>query len=229
MSIIETLLSLLFPERCVGCSAPGVAFCSRCRAALAPYADDIPAALATQHETRILFVYQGCIRSAVHLLKYRRQRRAARPLGALLAEDLARRPLPIDAIAAIPLHQSRQATRGFNQAEALAAEVSRRCGAPLIGAELQRVRATEQQAKLDARQRAANVRDAFRWCAPYPPPRRILLVDDVLTTGATMGACTEALLAAGAHEVSGIALARSRLADPSYSGIGTSRRPVRPS
>ena len=136
-------------------------------------------------------------------------RRIAIPLGALMAEHLIAQPAAVEAVLAIPLHSARLAERGFNQAEALAREIANLLDLPLINTGLTRVRATEQQAKLDARARADNMRGAFAWDGA-PPPRRLLLVDDVLTTGATMGACAIVLRDAGAEAVHGLALARSR-------------------
>jgi ComF family protein len=209
-SLLDALLALLFPDRCAGCKRGGALLCAACRAALRPYPGGLRNQPASLAEVRIVYLFEGPLRAAVHQLKYRRVRRMARPLGELLAAEMIARPLPFEAVTAIPLHAARLAERGFNQAEAIAAEVARAAQRELIGAGLARTRATEQQAQLDARARAENVRGAFAWVGAAPPPRQVLLVDDVLTTGATMGACAEALRAAGAAEVYGLALARSR-------------------
>jgi ComF family protein len=166
----------------------------------------MPAGLS---DMRIAYIFQSPLREAVHQLKYRRVRRVAEPLGALMAEHVIAQPAAVDAVLAIPLHSARLAERGFNQAEALACEIANLLDLPLIDTGLARVRATEQQAKLDARARADNMRGAFAWRGAAPP-RRLLLVDDVLTTGATMGACAIVLRDAGAEAVHGLALARSR-------------------
>jgi ComF family protein len=209
VSFLDPLLALLFPERCGGCGCFGDLFCPGCRAALAPYppgADRFPTSLA---DVRIAFLFGGPLRKAVHAFKYQSVRRLARPLGALMAAQLAADPPAVDALVAVPLHRDRLAERGFNQADALAQEIARAMRIPLLGAGLERVRATEQQAHLDARGRADNLRGAFRWQGAAPP-HSVAIVDDVLTTGATMGACAEALRAAGAERVYGFALARSR-------------------
>ena len=207
--LLDAFLALLFPDRCAGCARFGALFCPSCRAALAPYPGTLrrmPAGLA---DVRIAYIFQSPLREAVHQLKYRRVRRVAEPLGLLMAEHVVARPVAADAVLAIPLHAARLAERGFNQAEALAREIARLLDLPLIENGLARVRATEQQARLDARARAENMRGAFAWRGTAPP-RRLLLVDDVLTTGATMGACAVALRDAGAEAVYGLALARSR-------------------
>ncbi|HEU5012117.1 MAG TPA: ComF family protein [Roseiflexaceae bacterium] len=210
-SLIESLLSVLFPERCVGCARPGALFCESCRATLQPYS----AQRSFQHPELdgvfIGFTFAGPLREAIHRFKYQRRRRCAGPLGTLLAAHV-----PPDLVAAnptivpVPLHAARQAERGFNQAQALAEEVARTLNLPLMPAGLVRQRATEQQARLDARSRHANVRDAFAWERAGSPPERLILVDDVITTGATVAACAETLRRAGAREVYALALARSR-------------------
>jgi ComF family protein len=209
-SLFESLLTFIFPDRCAGCRRLGALLCRTCRATLVPYPGEMRRLPAGLTSVRIAFIFQGPLREAVHRLKYRQVRRMAQPLGELLLAYLAAQPLAVDAVLAIPLHATRLAERGFNQAEALAHEVARGLGLPLISDGLVRVRATEQQARLDARAREENVRGAFHWQRMTRVPRRLLLVDDVLTTGATMGACAQALRAAGAQTIDGLALARSR-------------------
>jgi len=208
--ILGALLALLFPDRCAGCGRLGGLFCPACRSRLEPYPADGRSPPASLDGEFVAYTFQSPLREAVHQLKYRSARRMAQPLGALLAAHAAARHPPIDAVMSIPLHRERLAERGFNQAEALAREVARGMRRPLISGPLVRTRATEQQAHLDARGRAENMRDAFAWRGA-PPPRRILIVDDVYTTGATMAACAEALRGAGAEAIYGAALARSRL------------------
>ena len=207
-SILESFLTTLFPDRCGGCARLGELLCERCRGALMPYPRDPERFPASLDGVRVAFVFASPLREVVHQFKYRRVRRLAQPLGRLMAGHLAARPIAIDAVLPVPLHPQRLAERGFNQAEALAQEVAQALGRPLVRG-LERTRATGQQAHLDARQRADNVRGAFCWRAAAPPGR-LLIVDDVLTTGATIGACAEALREAGAESVYGLALARSR-------------------
>lgn len=209
--LLDALLKLLFPDRCAGCRKLGGLLCGACRAALVPYpGGDRRAPPASLSDVQIAFLFKSPLREAIHQLKYRRVQRMAQPLGELLAAHVCGPAATADAVLAIPLHAARLRERGFNQAEALASEVARALRRPLVGDQLIRTRATEQQAHLDARARAANMRDAFAWHGA-PPPRRLILVDDVYTTGATMGACAEALRAAGAEAVYGLALARSQL------------------
>jgi ComF family protein len=219
-SLLDSFLALLFPDRCGGCACLGELLCQRCRASFQPYpygSDRFPASL---NDIRVAFLFSGPLREAVHQFKYRRVRRLALPLGALMAASLVQRPLTADAVLPVPLHHDRLVERGFNQAEELACEVAHSLRLPLIAGGLSRIRATEQQAHLDARARAENMRGAFRWHGAHLP-YRVLLVDDVLTTGATMGACAEALRDAGAKVIYGLALARSR---PDHVGVSPTRK-----
>ena len=211
MTLLDALLRLLFPDRCAGCRRLGALFCASCQAALRPYTPDRRAPPAGLAQVSIGYVFQSPLREAIHQLKYRKAQHVAEPLGTLLATQIAAQARELDAVLAVPLHADRLAERGFNQAEALARAVARGLRLPLISGPLVRVRATEQQAtQADSRARAENMRGAFAWHGA-PPPARLVLVDDVYTTGATMGACAEALRHAGAASVCGLALARSQL------------------
>ena len=151
--------------------------------------------------------YGGWLRRAIHLFKYEGEPARAASLAPLLiaaAQDFPE----IDVIVPVPLHSSRQRRRGYNQAELLAAPLGRELQRPIVRL-LIRTRSTDQQAKLDAEARRRNVEDAFQ--APEPrvvAGRRVLLVDDVLTTGSTLNACADALHAAGASWIGVLTLAR---------------------
>ncbi|WP_238613277.1 ComF family protein [Candidatus Oscillochloris fontis] len=205
-SLMDALLGFLFPDRCVGCRRSGALFCPTCRAALRPYPlDDPPPGLDAM---LVPWLYEGALRQAIHRMKYRSQRRMAAPLGDLLAAQLRHHPQPADAIIPVPLHTTRLAERGFNQSTELAARIARATGIPLVSG-LERCRDTGHQAQLGRRERQQNIAAAFVWTVYAPPPARVLLVDDVLTTGATLVACADALRAVGTQEVRAVALARS--------------------
>ncbi|HYF63387.1 MAG TPA: ComF family protein, partial [Herpetosiphonaceae bacterium] len=127
------------------------------------------------------------------------------PLAALLADH---RPFAAAALVAVPLHPDRQRERGFNQAALLAGELSRLWEIPLVDG-LARVRATDHQVGQNLRERELNVSGAFAWTGAAPPPT-VLLIDDVLTTGATLLACSAALAEAGSGVVEALTLARAR-------------------
>jgi len=148
--------------------------------------------------------YEGVLRELIHLYKYGRVRTLARPLSGLLAQALPRDEA-FDAAVPVPLYWRRRLQRGFNQAELLARGLSRRTGIPVVKA-LGRVRATPTQAGLSNSARRQNVTRAFR--ARSVQGKRILLIDDVMTTGATAGACALALKQAGARRVALLTVAR---------------------
>jgi ComF family protein len=151
--------------------------------------------------------YEGALRRLIHLYKYGNVQTLAGPLSDLLSAALPR-DQRFDAVAGVPLHWRKRWHRGFNQAELLAKSLARRSGIPCVRA-LRRARATRTQAGLSNSGRRANVARAFR--ARRGPPlagKRILLVDDVMTTGSTGAACAAALKRAGAAYVALLTIAR---------------------
>lgn len=150
--------------------------------------------------------YEGELRELIHLFKYRGVQTLAAPLGKFLLQALPREQ-SFDVIVPMPLHWRKRWVRGFNQSELLAREVNRRWNTPLQRL-VTRVRNTSAQAGLTNAKRRDNVAGAFR-AKPAVKHMRVLLVDDVLTTGATAGACAAALKRAGAAHVTLLTLARA--------------------
>ncbi|MCU1336927.1 MAG: phosphoribosyltransferase [Bryobacterales bacterium] len=152
--------------------------------------------------------YEGTLRQLVHLFKYGGVRPLAGPFGRLLVHALPRET-SFDVIVPMPLHWFKQWQRGFNQADLLAREIGKKWHVPVRNV-IRRRRATSPQAGLTNAKRRANVRGAFR-VRPGRPLQgmRVLLVDDVVTTGATASACARVLKRAGAAHVSLLALART--------------------
>jgi ComF family protein len=145
--------------------------------------------------------------SVIHRLKYEGYFALAEPLGALMAAHWPSWLHSIDLLAPIPLHPKRERERGFNQSALLARSLARTRQLPVGEGLLRRTRYTTPQIELGPAERAENVRDAFAAASGKLQGRHVLLVDDVFTTGATMAAAAEALLAAGARAVSGYCLA----------------------
>jgi len=157
-----------------------------------------------------LYEAEGTIRQAILLFKYGGRLSLGRHLGRLMVEvtDRLLDPREFDLLIPVPLHPKREQERGFNQATLLAKEVGRGYGLPVGRRLLRRVRATEAQ-RGARKEREANVKGAFRVDRPEKVNgRRVLLIDDVFTTGATVSECAKALMAAGAAEVGIYTLAR---------------------
>jgi ComF family protein len=200
-NFLEELVGLLAPARCAACEEPAAgAFCDVCEALL----DPAPAVSA-------LFQYGGPIADAIHRLKYRDRSELGAPLGKLMAEAAGCWAGRVDAVVPVPLHWRRRRARGYDQAALLAGPIARALEAPLLAGGLRRVRHTPSQVDLphDARQR--NMSGAFA-PARLRGARRVLLVDDVRTTGATLSAASEALASGGVMEIHTLVLAARHLA-----------------
>jgi ComF family protein len=220
-SLIDRALDLAFPARCAGCGREGEPLCRTCSPALDARLDlpagtpigldgDLPDGLL---QLEWCAAFAGPVRGALHDLKYAGEQRLAQPLGRAVARRWARVAAGGDALVPVPVHADRRRKRGYDQAELIAAAAAPGLRLPLAPI-LERRRATTAQFDLDRAARAGNVRDAFglrpggdrrvlegRW---------IVLVDDVVTTGATLTACARALLDAGVVGVSAITVARER-------------------
>jgi ComF family protein len=208
--LFNTLLDLLAPRTCGGCDAPlrahQVAFCDACLEQVEP--------AEPADGTFACFRFAGPTKEAVHRVKFQRRSDVAARLG-LLFGNVAREELDLPSpsswwIVPVPLSAARLADRGFNQASELARGLGRGLGARVVHGLVRRVRSTLPQASLGRAERAANVSGAFTAARRHAlAGRRILVVDDVVTTGETLGAVQAALRDAGAAEVRGAALARA--------------------
>jgi ComF family protein len=155
--------------------------------------------------------YGDVVREAIHAFKFGGRRALAAPLGDLLAGTDARSldGGPVEVLVPVPLHPRRRRERGFNQAELLAARLGRAWGLPVATGVLIRTAATQPQTALTAAARRHNVRGAFAARRPADiRGRRVLLVDDIMTTGATAGECATCLAGAGAAAVGVVTVAR---------------------
>jgi len=206
---IELLAAVIAPPRCAACDAHVpllAAFCDACASTV----QRTEAQGGGAPGTFAAFVYGGAVARAIVRLKYERRPDLARPLGDLLWRRLAPHASALAGVVVVPvpLHPSRLADRGFNQAALLGSRVAHRLGAPLRPLALARVRDTPAQAALDRAARLANLEGAFVARRPgQVRARDVLLVDDVRTTGATLGACARALRAGGARSVATAAVA----------------------
>lgn len=213
-------LDVALPATCVGCGREGPPLCDACIPALDRRLDapaGVPIGLPGDLPAPLLQLdwcapFSGTARSALHAIKYGGEQRLAEPLGAAVARRWARVGVGTDLVTHVPVHAGRARSRGYDQAELIARAAARHLGLPYAPL-LARERATIAQFDLDRGDRAANVAGAFATRSdPVTDPagRWILLVDDVVTTGATLAACAEALERAGALGTSAITVARER-------------------
>lgn len=213
MGAIVALLDLLMPPACAGCGRSGSLLCDRCVGAFSPpfrvedrfVAPDAGVALGDALVLALAaFAYAGPMRRALAALKYSGASRLA-PMLARAATPSLRTLLAISGPAAlvpVPVHAERRRERGYNQAELIARALG---PSHLI---LERVRPTTKQHRLDRAARLANLRGAFRVASGVSVPSVVVLVDDIITTTATLEACASVLRAAGVEAVYGFAVAR---------------------
>lgn len=231
MSVLSGLLNLLFPAACPICGAAPDSyrlspFCSACWNSLQPYsgplcrqcgvplvsrlASTCEACIAeTPHFDRVLFygIYEGTLKEAIHLLKFGGVKRLAHPLGKLLCS--LRGYEMADALIPVPLHRKRLISREFNQSALLAKYVGEQISVPVIPDALLKTRNTRPQSNTDGRsERLKNIKNAFEVMQDVRG-KELVLVDDVITTGATIKECARVLMKAGAARVTVLALARS--------------------
>lgn len=210
--LLHTVLDLLYPPRCAGCGRVDTAWCESCQRE----SEHIPPprhieVLPPLAGIAASAVHSGKLREAVQALKYNNARTLARhPLGERLVQRLQALDWTIDRVIPVPLHTDRLKVRGYNQAQLLGEYVAEYMTLPLSPAALRRQRYTQSQVELGAAARLANVQGAFAADPASLTDQTILLIDDVYTTGATLSACAEAALAAGARAVYGLTVTAAR-------------------
>ncbi|TYZ11430.1 ComF family protein [Hymenobacter lutimineralis] len=222
-SVVDDFITLLFPRQCLGCSgvlARGEAFiCTDCRAQL-PYTDyhRLPEAenplarrfwgkVPVQHALSYLrFLRRGRVQHLLHQLKYQNQPEVGRVLGHWYGHELAQHTslsTDLDLIVPVPLHPRKLAKRGYNQSDSFAEGLAESLQRPWQAEALRRVEHTSSQTRKNRMQRWENVAEVFEVVNPAEVTgKHVLVVDDVLTTGATLEACALVVLAAGARTVS---------------------------
>ena len=250
--LVSALADLAMPPVCLGCQAPLVdhhALCAPCWAQIdfirppvcdrlglpLPYSVGeaaISAAAAAEppvyDRARAVGIYGGTLKSLLHDFKFRDRQELRRLFVRWLSEAGAPFWQEAQLIIPVPLHRGRLLKRRFNQAAVLGRELARHQGIPFAPLTLRRTRATPQQIGLTRQQRQDNVRGAFAvpdHLASTLYQHRIVLIDDVITTGATVAACTHALRQAGAAHVDVLALALANPGAGDGSSAGLSSAP----
>jgi ComF family protein len=222
----EAFVDSFFPPCCVGCGKPGCFLCGSCTRKLSRISLPICSKCGKPESTGALcpscwgwqsqidglrspFRFDGVMRHAIHQLKYRNLKSIAVYLARLLSDYLKFNPVPGEVILPVPLHNQRLKQRGYNQSALIARELGKLMELPVIEGCLLRLKDNPPQARTETvDDRHRNVVDAFACIDQRLNGKRILLVDDVCTSGATLESGAAALKSAGAISVWGLALAR---------------------
>lgn len=224
--LAQRAMQFLLPPACVSCRRPGAIICNSCEKTFVWFSKEacprcgrpLPSpklgcawcknSRSPLREIRAVCAFEGAARAAVHALKYEGMFGVAQPMAEMMAArfpPLAHTP---DLVIPIPLHPERVRERGYNQAELLARRLCQERALTIDEAALWRTRPTRPQVGLNRLQRRKNVAGAFAADATHVRGRKLLLIDDVCTSGATLEAAAAALLAQGAAAVSGYCFAR---------------------
>ncbi len=223
-TFFSSLLDLVFPPRCVSCKALGLRICDSCAGGISWIDENLcprcglPLAGIRNHScldsaglrfVRSAAVFSGTIRRALHALKYYSDRSLAEQLVGRAHRHWNPPFWNFDALIPVPLGRKREEKRGYNQALLLAQALSRLVEIPVDAVCLTRIRETQSQVGLSIQARKQNTANAFR--ASAVGNRKVLLVDDVCTTGATLQSCADALIRAGSPLVGALTIARAVL------------------
>jgi ComF family protein len=218
-------LDLLFPQWCIGCGREGSYICDTCRQSLSWISPPVCVKCGKPGKEpglcpvcyhwdsaidgiRAPFVFEGIIRRAIHDLKYHNLRALVPYMAGLLYEYLNTSPLPGDVMIPVPLHRKRLRERGYNQSDLLAQDLGKLFRLPVDVDTLKRKSYTTPQARTNSViERRENVSGAFSCTGERLVGKRIILIDDVTTSGATLDACAGALKAAGVVSVWGLVIA----------------------
>ncbi len=234
MNLFNALLDILFPPRCLICRTPGEEiFCKSCIQKIKYIHQYCPICGKPQESlqektcgdclsskpvfdlARSVAIYDGVIKQAIHKFKFRGKRVLSTPLSGLLIKYLEGYPFGVDLskvtlITMVPLYRDRERKRGFNQSQLLATLITKHYNVPFKENILVRTRKTRPQFDLKRSERFTNVAGAFRVTREEAiSGKTILLIDDILTTGATVSECAKALKQGGASRVFVLTLSRA--------------------
>ena len=222
------ILDVLFPPCCAGCGEWGTRYCRSCientktiKTAICqicgePLNIEKGSVCDRCRETETYFsavrswgLFEDPLKEAIHQLKYRRNVGLGEVLAQPLVEILFAEAWDIDLVTSVPLSQKRREERGFNQSDLLARPIGWIAGVPFKAEAVTRCRETKSQVGLSRTERKQNMVDAFSSHPDMVSGRNVLVVDDVITTGATLNFCSKAIIDSGAKYVYGLTLARS--------------------
>jgi competence protein ComFC len=221
-------LDWLFPPNCGGCDRFGVKWCDECRSSVVkldtnvcticgkpqPYPQVCPecVAQAPYYDATVSWaLYRGPLRTAIHRLKYGGDLGLGEYFSRMLIEKLCMVPWLLDLVLPVPMSSSHAAQRGYNQADLLARPVAYNLNLPYKPGLIKKARENRSQVGLTRIEREENVKDAFEVTERIYRNQRVLVIDDIMTTGSTLNSCAKALKEAGAAAVYGLTLARAAL------------------
>ena len=211
MMLLRALENAVMPLRCVFCGIqttyPEIHICAGCDADLPRIQSPPPPVSSPLYMDLAPLAYEFPVDASIKALKFQRKLFYGPALAALLCRECQQLPDDIDAVIPVPLHWRRRWFRGFNQADEIAGPVAGHLDVPLIR-NVRRVRATPFQSGLSARERARNLRGAFDVRGELLA-KHVLIIDDVITTGATVRQLARVLHQAGVDKVSALAVARA--------------------
>jgi competence protein ComFC len=228
-NILWTAMDWLYPPECSSCGQSGSTFCTECQSKLRLLStntcktcglpltgnfgicNDCRGKPQLFTEMRSWVVYEDPIREAIHDLKYRQNISLGFTFAVPLIGLIQTSGWPIDLILPVPISRSHYKRRGYNQSALISRPIARSLGIAHSSHAIRRVKETEDQTTLTAKERMLNMEDALLGIPAKLKGRNVLIVDDVVTTGATMQNCAKAILEAGAYQVFGISVARSVL------------------
>ena len=201
-------------HRCLWCGVPLADesdYCNRCQYERGAFV-----------KNRSPLVYEGETRKIIYSLKFGKKKYLAQTLGALMADEFLKDNMEADIIVYVPMTEAEEKKRGFNQSELLAEEVGKRLNIAVLPA-LVKIKETKAQKELGGKERAQNLEGAFACVFEQVNNRKILLIDDIFTTGATANECAKVLLKAKAREVNVLTAAVAKLKIPVESNDGTTQ------
>ncbi|MBK8021364.1 MAG: ComF family protein [Chloroflexi bacterium] len=200
--LFDSILDLVFPPCCAGCGRVDTAWCPSCDRKLRAVPLNLqPRTLPYLQACLSTGVHDGELQKAIHLLKYEGVTDVAPALGDRLLVALNECGWSFDTIVPVPLFTARLKERGYNQSQVVGSYMAQHMAQSVVSTALERYRPTRSQVGLSHDERLQNVHDAFRANPSLVSATTILLLDDVMTTGATLQECAHALLDAGARAV----------------------------
>ena len=229
--LLLTGLDWLYPPDCCGCGKSGVHWCNECQSRSQVIGDgccevcgdiSVPNGVCKRCQSdtpeftsvRSWAMYQGPVRNAVHRLKYKGDFSLGSSLAKLMIPALQAINWPVDIVIPVPSSLARLSERGYNQAALIARFIAAGLQVPYVGKGLTKVRNTRSQVGLQFEERKANVVGAFEAVGEHASGKRVLVIDDVTTSGSTMNECAKALKYAGSHDVYGYTFARATYTHP---------------